>query len=597
MKNERITRRAMCAAGILSAGCKVAEGSYFGRNDPPSEQRLIYILNGEPATFDPGKTTGGWEAWIIPAMFEGLTNYHPRTAQPMAGLATHYEVNGSRTQFTFSLRGHPSPRGARLPNTETLRMEYDAGLLREDLSRGLWAPPDRIPARWSDGTTITAHDFVYSWRRVVDPATATSQLGYYLYYIKNAQDISAGKLDPQSLGIRSLDNFTLQVDLRAPTAFFLELTTHRVFAPVPRRAIEAARATGVESRWTDPGHIVTSGAFMLREHRPADKTVLVRNPNYYESGLVALEEITFLSVVSGNTGANLYKTGNAHVGGALPPVLVKAVERKKDSCIAPNFFTNAIGMNANKRPFDNVLVRYALNMATDKEQIARFFGTGSTAARTYVPPVQGYNGPRNVMITMGARTYDVLAYDPAGARELLAQAGFPNGVDRCGRVLTLDYVFPQLPPSEPIAEIVQQQWRGNLNIAVRLVRQDFQAWIEKFETGDFGLIDFGAGGDYLDPNWFLELFTTNTPFKVGWGDPVYDAMLAEANGTADPALRMSRLAACEAHLLRAMPFVAVLFPVSAYLQKPYVRGLEASPLNMHPFKYTWIDTNWKPERS
>ena len=169
---------------------------------------------------------------------------------------------------------------------------------------------------------------------------------------------------------------------------------------------------------------------MLQEHRPADKTVLVRNPNYYESGLVALEEITFVSVVSGNTGANLYKTGNAHVGGALPPVLVKAVERKKDSCIAPNFFTNAIGMNANKWPFDNVLVRYALNMATDKEQLARFFGTGSTAARTYVPPVQGYKGPRNVMITIGARTYDVLAYDPAGARELLAQAGFPNGVDR-----------------------------------------------------------------------------------------------------------------------------------------------------------------------
>src|SRR5207245_2555325 len=157
--------------------------------------------------------------------------------------------------------------------------------------------------------------------------------------------------------------------------------------------------------------------------------------------------------------------------------------------------------------FDNVLVRYALNMATDKEQIARFFGTGSTAARTYVPPVQGYKGPKNVMLAMGARTYDVLAYDPAGARELLDQAGFPNGVDRYGRMLTLEYVFPQLPQSEAIAEIVQQQWRGNLNIAVRLVRQDFQAWIERFETGDFGLIEFSGGGDYLDANWFLELFT------------------------------------------------------------------------------------------
>ena len=109
-------------------------------------------------------------------------------------------------------------------------------------------------------------------------------------------------------------------------------------------------------------------------------------------------------------------------------------------------------------------------------------------------------------------------------------------------------------------------------------------------------MEFSGGGDYLDANWFLELFTSSTPFKAGWGDPVYDAMLTHANATADPALRMSRLASCEAHLLRAMPFVTVLFPASAYLQKPYVRGLNTSPLNMHPFKYTWIDTDWRPER-
>ena len=133
---------------------------------------------------------------------------------------------------------------------------------------------------------------------------------------------------------------------------------------------------------------------MLREHRPADKTVLVRNPNYYESGLVALEEITFLPVISGNTGANLYKTGNAHVGGTLPPVLVKAVERKKDSCIAPNFFTNAIGMNANMQPFDNVLVRYALNLATDKEQIARFFGRAQRLRARMCPRSRAIRAPK-----------------------------------------------------------------------------------------------------------------------------------------------------------------------------------------------------------
>ena len=177
----------------------------------------------------------GMSLWRT-ARAKGLSEW--RVVLRMAALATHYEVNGDRTQFTFYLRGHTRPHGMKFPNTETLRMEYEAGLLREDFSRGYRTPSDRIPARWSDGTTITAEDFIYSWRRVVDPATATPLGGFYLHCIKNGRDINAGKLDPKFLGIRALDDFALQVDLRLPGPFFLELTSHRIFAPVPRRAAD-----------------------------------------------------------------------------------------------------------------------------------------------------------------------------------------------------------------------------------------------------------------------------------------------------------------------------------------------------------------------
>jgi ABC-type oligopeptide transport system substrate-binding subunit len=600
MIGRQITRRSLCAAAILEAACKSKANAYFGDTTVPAEQRLVYIIGAEPATLDPGKTTGGYESFIIPALFESLTSYHPATGEAMAALATHYEANADHTRFTFYLRGHAKPRGVKLPNTDSLRNEYDKGELQEDFSRGHAAPPDAIPARWSDGTVITAHDFVYSWRRIVDPETATPQYAYFLYYVKSGERISAGRLEPESLGVGALDDFTLQVDLREPTPFFLKLTSHRILAPVARRAVEAAKKMGSPDSWTEPGQIVTSGAFTLAEHRPYDRVVLRRNPHYYEPALVALREINFVIVVDGTIGANLYKTGNAHsmAGDRLPPLLAGAVQRKADACSAPAFFHILPAFNLKRPPFDNVLLRYALNMAIDKEQIVAPFGRGRTPAQTIVPPLKGYEPPQSVAATLDGRTFDILVYNPAAARRLLAKAGFPDGIGGNGRRLTLEYLFPQLPHSQTIAEILRQQWRANLNIDVRLVKQDFQAWTQKLMSGDYvGLAEFGGGAEYVDPNAMLEWFVTGGPAGQIWSDPNYDAMLERANTTTNPPARMKRLAECEAYLLKAMPVLPLLFYSFVFLQKPFVRGLSGNPLDFHPFKYVWIDTGWKPERS
>src|SRR5215510_8747934 len=204
MKTQ-ISRRTLLTGGPLTlAACGTMDGAYFGRTDPPSSQRLVYLIGSEGGSLDPGRVTGGYERLIVPALFEGLTNPHPTTAQPVAALATHYDVNADFNQYTFYLRGHPKPKGVKLPNTDTLASEYRSGRLLEDFSRRRPAPADTIPARWTDGTVITAHDFVYSWRRVVDPATATPQYGYYLLGVRNAERINSGKLTPDTLGVRAL---------------------------------------------------------------------------------------------------------------------------------------------------------------------------------------------------------------------------------------------------------------------------------------------------------------------------------------------------------------------------------------------------------
>jgi len=192
-------------------------------------------IGAGPGTLDPGLSWDIREPYAIRALFEGLTNYHQSTLEPIAGLATHYESNSDQTQFTFYLRGHRTSRGLPLAGN----------------------PRDRFnsPALWSDGRIITAHNVVYSWRRAIDPANGLPAASLF-YPIRNAQAINSGNAGPDALGARAIDDFVVQVDLREPAPYFLQLVASNQFFPVPRQAIE-----GPESLGTTPGQMVSSGAF------------------------------------------------------------------------------------------------------------------------------------------------------------------------------------------------------------------------------------------------------------------------------------------------------------------------------------------------
>jgi oligopeptide transport system substrate-binding protein len=585
-----IARRALLGlAPAALASCGRSEGAYFGSTVAPKTRRLVHTLPGEIETLDPAKSTTSHESWVIPALFEGLTQYHPELPIPMAALATHYEVNRDFTQFRFYLRGHPAPKGVRLPSSADLPDKF---------LQGHSASPDSVRAHWSDGNPITAYDFVYSWRRFVNPRTA-APFAFQFIILRNAREIMSGKQAPTELGVHALDEFTFVVDLRSSTPFFLEFITNYLYSAVPTQAVEAARRGNAESTWTEPLHIVTSGAFTLREYRPYERLVLVRNPRYYDASLVGLEELTFLPVVDGTTAINLYKAGEVAVtpGLGLSPVFVPVLSQKRDFHSAPAFGTAFPCISTRRAPFDSVLLRYALNMATDKKAITDFLGPGYLPARSLIAPLTGYTQPDSLNIHVDGRSYDVLSFNVPGARSLLAKAGFAGGFSPSGSRLEVPIHLPTLPDSLPQGEIIQHQWLHHLNIRVKVVLREFNVHWRMVLDGDYsGIAGYAVFPLYLDPNGFLDQFPSDLSGNPsGWSDPGYASELARANTILSRTERLKRLAACEKRLLTAMPFLPLFHSAFCFLCKPFVRGLGNPPFDVRTFKYVWIDTNWRQQ--
>ena len=568
---------------LLLCGCD-RDSRYFGNTAPPSRQILVFDNGGELSSPDPPLGEEASDTNVIAALFEGLVQNNPLTAQPMAALATHYEVSADSRLYIFYLRGHPHPSGIRLADSDSLPFEY---------THGVHPPPDSVPALWSDGTTITAHDFVYSWRRAIDPRTA-AQLADYLTIIRNGKDISQGKRPTRDLAVSAPDDFTFRVDLAEPAPYFLSLIVSPMFRAVPRHVVEKARLAGRESLWLKPGTIATSGPFVLTEWRPYDFVRVRRSATYYQANMVRLEEIVFVPVGADAAIINLYRAGHVHAmdTGLLPESLMPALRSRSDLRSSELSGFRAYAINLSKPPFDNVLLRYALNMSLDKAVISSYLN--DTPARTLMPPIGGYSGPESVHVPVQERDYDVLQYDPRAARKLLALAGYPNGAGADGKQLTFELHIDTGTRDLNVGQIMANQWLRNLNIRARLIPAEFHVKDADLHSGNYsGLAEDDWVADYTDPMGLL-MPTVIFYGSGGWTDSQYLSLLGEANRTYDRKTRFEKLAIVEARVMHEMPVIPLAFDHAHYLSKPYVHALDADALDGHAFRYTWIDTGWKP---
>jgi oligopeptide transport system substrate-binding protein len=526
----------------LAAACSAnAEDSrFFGRTVPPEGQHMRYISGSEPESLDPQVSSGQPEARLHIGLFDGLTEYHPETGQAIPALAERWEPNADNSAFTFYLRD----------------------------------------AKWSNGEPITAHDFVYSLRRGLAPEFA-ARTAYLAYYIKGAQAYNDGNGKAEDVGIAAVDDRTLKFTLAQPVPFFPGLMAHQFFRPVPRKTVEA-----YGQAWTQPEHIVTSGAFILKTWKPYNKLVYVRNPQYWDAKTVRLDSITFYPMEDSTTMMNLYKAGeiDALYNHVPPAAWIDHLRRTVDHMDQPECAIDYYMLNTLKPPMTDVRVRKAFNMSIDKAGLAAYERT--------IKPLTAFS-PEGIFPGYPQPVGD--PFDPARAKQLLADAGYrdANGNFDPGKfpIADVELTYNTAERNRHIAEYVQSQWKQNLGLTVPLKNMEWKTFLDYRAKLEYkGVARTGWVGDYMDPYTFLDLFSTKTGDNgTGWSPPEFVAALREANSAQDPKRRYELLAKAEKMLLDAQPVIPLATSSTNWMKKPYVKGMYPNPITLHAWKFVYIE--------
>lgn len=525
--------------GILLLRGRTAPGAaakspYFGDTTPPKGQVLTFNNGAEPEHLDPAVMSGQPDGRIARMVFEGLTNSDPVTLEPEPGQAYRWDISPDGLTYTFHLR---------------------PGLL------------------WADGAKLTAHDFVWSYRRVLSPATG-SRYASFLFPVKNGEAFNKGTItDSTRVGLAAPDDSTFVVTLGQPTAYFLFLTSYYTCLPTPRHVVER-----LGDGWEHALSLVGNGPFRIKEWRKNDRYVLEPNERYWDRRNVRLERIVALPIDDLRTSLNLYKAGviDWNPSGYVPKQVVPYLQDYADFQGGPYHAIYFYSMVVEKKPFDNVWVRRALNYATDRETIARHVLKGTVPGWGNMTPMgyPGYEAPPG------------LVFDPEKARECLAKAGYPGGKG----FPKIEILFNTSEDHRLIAEAIQSMWKRELNIPVELSNQEWASYLNATTSRKYDVARRSWIGDYLDPNTFLSMWMTGDGNnRTGWSNRRYDELLGNATRETDPARRLRLLSEAEAILLDDGPVIPIYHYSGTGLVKPYVRGIQATTLDVHPLTHVWID--------
>ncbi|MGL5425278.1 MAG: ABC transporter substrate-binding protein [Serratia fonticola] len=485
-------------------------------------QRMVINNGSEVASLDPHKVEGTPESNIILNLLEGLVSTDANGHLAPA-VAENWENAGYQT-WTFHLR------------------------------------PGAV---WSDGSPVTAQDFVYSWQRLADPKTGSPYASYLQYArIENIDAILAGKKPPESLGVSAIDVKTLRVTLSEPVPYFVSMLSHTSMKPVKQSVVEK-----FGDKWTLPQNYVGNGAYRLSEWVVNERIVLERSPSYWNNGKTVIEQATFLPLSSEVSDINRYRSGEIDItNSAIPPNLYAKMKREipEQLHVNPYLCTFYYEINNQRAPFTDERVRAAVKLTLDRDIIAnKIMGQGQIPAYSFTPTFTeggNFSQPEWARWTQEKRNEE--------AKKLLAQAGFT-----AEKPLKFTLLYNTSDQNKQQAIAAASMWKKNLGAQVTLQNQEWKTSLQSRHEGQFDVARATWCGDYNEPSAFLNMLLSNSSNNTFfYKSPAFDALMASTLQAPDAAARGAIYQQAETLLDKDSALVPVYYRVSARLVKPTVGG-------------------------
>ncbi|ASK55712.1 oligopeptide ABC transporter substrate-binding protein OppA [Vibrio tarriae] len=513
---------------LLGAGLAVATTSFtsFAANVPAGTklapvQELVRGNGTEVASLDPHKTEGVPESNVIRDLLEGLVN-QDANGNVVPGVAESWETTDNKT-FTFHIRKE---------------------------------------AKWSNGDPVTAHDFVYSFQRAVDPATA-SPYSWYMEYtkMKNAKEIIAGEKDKSTLGVKALDDKTLVFELESAVPYFVMMMGHTTVKPVHKATVEK-----FGEQWTKPENYVGNGAFVLEKWVVNERLELKRNPQYWDDKNTVLNKVTYLPIENQVAEMNRFLSGEIQITNELPLEHFKRLKKEHPESVQVQgqLCTYYYGFNNKKPPFDDVRVRQALSYAIDRDVVSdAILGQGQKPAYFLTPEITAGFSPE--MPAYGKMTQKERI---AEAKKLLEEAGYNKS-----NPLKFTLLYNTSENHKKIATAVQSMWKTSLGVDIALENQEWKTYLDTRRQGNFDVTRAGWCGDYNEASSFLTLMlSSNTSNDPQYHNAEYDAVIEKAMTSTSEEERQKLYADAEKLLARDMPIAPIYQYVRSRLVSPTVGG-------------------------
>jgi len=533
-------RGAVIGGASLAAGVAWAlrEPSGASRSGIPGKGTLRRGNAAEPETLDNSLSTADGDDHIIGDLMVGLVT-EDVGARPIPGMATEWKTSPDGLTWNFKLR----------------------------------------EAMWSDGAPVTAEDFVFSWRRLVDPATA-ARYGYYLYLVKNAEPINAGKLPVSALGIAAVGAHELEVRLEHPAPYLLQMLMHPCTHPLPQHVV-----TAKGKDWSRPGNHVGNGAFVLKEWVPNGHVLAEKNPRFYDAANVALERVLYYPTDDYSAALQRMRAGELDMQDRIPVQRIDWIRANLPQLLHPQsiFSAEFIYINHRRLPFNDVRVREALDLAINREAIAqRIRRAGDVPAYSLVPPNIN-NFPRGDGLDFKTMPNSARI---ARARELMRAAGF----SQTNRLTTTYLIRSTAPgPYRAVAAAIQQMM-AQIHVNLSIVPMDFAVFLAQTHSHNFDLAEAGWVADFDDAATFLELLQTGGGNNDGqYSNPAFDKLLAAAQQDTDLVARGQKLAQAETLALNDHALLPLYFWVDPNMVWPYVKGWQVNGMDKHRSRWITVD--------